>query len=508
MTTATIALEAEFSPGVWTPITVDYRAAPGIMLSRGKRGNGPLDRIASTGTLAFVLDNSTKNLGGQLGYYSPDHATPCAGWDLGTRVRLIITYSGTPYYKFLGKVADIDPIPGQYGERAVLVTAVDYMDELAGHKLKRITAQSSVRGEELLAAIVANMPNAPTATAYGAGVDTYARGLHSERDEATTGMNACQKIAQSGLDDIYITGDLTAGETLVYRSRHERIKTTTVTASFSDTMTGMKARRARDAIYNQIKTITHPVQRDTSPVILYSLQQEICLGAGQVYTFVARYTDPLSSGRRVSSEDMVVPVADTDFRMSSVPGNNGNDLNTSLGVSWTVGANSTEVTLTNGADRTGFINRFNLRGYGLYEYDPVEITGQDDASRTLHGDRPLNYDMPYQDNSNVGMDFKNYLLGWRHDPITQIEAVELAANTSDYLMTAVLALDVGKRITVAETVTGLSADYFVNGYNLSIEAGGLIRCTLGPLDTIDTTQYWLLGVAGSSELGATTRLGY
>lgn len=509
MTTATIALEAEFSPSTWTPITVDSRANIGIKLSRGKRGNNPLDRIASTGTLTFALDNSTKNIGGQLGYYSPDHATPCSGWDLGTRGRLKITYGGVTYYKFLGKVAEVEPIPGQYRERAVNVIAVDYMDELASHKLKRITAQSSVRGEELLASVITNMPTAPTATAYGTGVDTYTRGLHNERDEATTGMNACQKIAQSGMDDIYITGDLTAGETFVYRSRHERIRTTTITASFSDTMVGMTVRRARDTIYNQIKTITHPVQKDTIAVILYSIQREISLGPGQVYTFTARYSDPLSSGRRVSGEDMVAPAADTDYKMSSVPEDSGNDLNNSLGISRNVGTNSTEVILTNNAGRSGFVNRFNLRGYGLYEYDPVEITGQDDASRTLHGDRPLNYDMPYQDNPNVGTDFKNYLLPYWKSPHTNIESIEFIANTNATLMTAALACEVGKRITISETVTGLSSqDYLIDGYGLSIESGGLIRCTLGPLEKVDTTAYWRLGTAGYSELGVTTKLGY
>ena len=505
---ATITVEAEFATDVWTAIYSDIRSTSSLRLSRGKCGNSPLDRVASTGSLTFTLDNSTGNSGGLLGYYSPDNANCRAGWELGTRIRLKITYAGTVNYKFLGKVDNIAPVSGQYGERSVGVSAVDYMDELVGHKLDKITAQQTVRGEQLLAAVIANMPNAPIATAYGAGVDTYTRGLHSERDEGTTGMTACQKIAQSGMDDIYITGDLTAGETLVYRSRHERIKTTTVTATFTDTMTGMRIKHAREAVYNRIKTTIYPVQRDTLPVILYALQREISLTPSQVYTFTARYTDPLSSGRRVSGENMITPVADTDYKMSNISGNGGNNLNPSLGINVTFGANSAGVILTNNGTSTGYVNRFNLRGYGLYEYDPVEINGEDSASQILHGDRALNYHMPYQDNPNIGEDFKNYLLTHWKNPHTSVESVEFVANSSDALMTAMLDLDIGKRITVTETVTGVSKDYFVNGYALTIQAGDIIQCILGPLEPADVEQYWLLGIVNYGELDTNTRLGW
>jgi hypothetical protein len=519
---ATIALEANFAGTAWTDIYSDVRISNGIQLSRGKTGNTPCDRIASTGVMSFAMDNSTHNSGGTLGWYSPDHANVRSGWGLGMKARLKITYDGTPYYKFRGKIDNIAPAMGAYRERDVSVSVVDYMDELASHKLGLIPAKSNVRGQELLAAVVTNMPNAPLATDYDTGDNIYAHGLHSEKDELTTGMNACQKIAQTGMDDICVTGDLTGGETLVYRSRHERMKIASSAASFDDSMTGLRVHRSRDNLFNQFKVTVHPSQEDTSPVILYSIQREISLAPGQAYTFTARYTDPLSSGARVSASGMIAPVIDVDYWMAYVSEETvttsshatkkkvapayvmsaslGVQTFDETGVAGTFGANSCQVTLTNNGTKQGFVTRFNLRGYGLYEYDPVDITGEDGTSTTLNGDHPLNYDMPYQHNRHVGEDFKNYFVSRYSTPRTVVDSMEFIANASDAIMKTALSLDVGSRITLRETMTGINTDYFVGHYSLIIEPTGVIRCVLGALEPVDDTVWFIIG---SSDIGST-----
>ena len=506
---ATIALEVELSAGNWTALTGDYLPEAGLRLKRGMSGSGPTDRVASTGVLSFALDNLT-NAAGLAGKYSPDHTNILSGWELGKRVRLKVTYGGVTYYKFLGKIADIKPTPGVYQAPQVPVSAVDYMDELASHNLGRITAQTNVRGDQMLAAVVANMPNAPVATAYDSGPDVYAHGLHSEKDESTKGMGAAQKIALSGMDEIYVRGDTSAGETLVYRSRHGRILNTGVVATLAETMSGLRVGRTRDAIYNNLEVVIHPVQRDTAPVILYSIQREISLDAGSSNTFTARYTDPLSSGRRVSSDQMITPVVDVDYKMAGVSGGKGNHLNANLTVAVTFGANSAEVTLTNThASKCGFIGRFNLRGYGLYEYDPVTLAYLDTASQTTYGDRPLKYDLPYQQDKNVGQDFLNFFKGHHIAPVTAIESVEFPANNSDALMLAALQCDVGSRITVTETMTGLSKDYFIQGYALDIGPGGQINCTFGPLARSDIGgPFGQIGHATYGKIGDTLKIGY
>ena len=135
---ATIALEANFSGAVWTDIIADSRAAQGISMSRGIRGSGPTYRVASPGSMSFHLNNSALNSGSKLGYYSPDHANARSGFENGLKTRLKITYDGTTYYKFRGKVINIEPSAGQYGPRDTYVEAADYIEEMGRHKVDKV----------------------------------------------------------------------------------------------------------------------------------------------------------------------------------------------------------------------------------------------------------------------------------------------------------------------------------------------------------------------------------
>jgi hypothetical protein len=474
-----------------------------MQLSRGLAGSTPLDRVAQTGKLEYTLDNSPANSGGKLGYYSPDNANLRSGWAAGIGVRLKLTYGGNTYTKFLGKIASILPTPGVWLDPTAAVTAVDSLDELATRQTNLIPVQANQRGDELLATLLANLGISPV-TDFSVGDDVYELAFHSEHDEISSGLNVCQKIAQSGYDDIYVLGD----GTLVYRSRHDRLRATDLAASFSDTMTGLTVMHSADRIYNDVKTSTPKYAVDALPVILYSLPGELRLAPNQVYEFTVRYTDPLSNGGRVSALDLVTPAAETDYCMSGVSGSGGSEQNGNLEVSVVFGANSAQVTLTNHYGGFGFVNRFNLRGRGLYEYDTTVLEQVDTTSRDQYGRLPLTYDMPYQNSANVGMDFNNHLLKIGKDPHTDIDGLEFVANASAALMAAMIACDVGSRIAVAETVTGISREFYVGGYHLAIGPGGLITCQLAPLAPVDTTQYWRMGVPGSSEMGTTTRWAY
>jgi hypothetical protein len=128
----TFAIEAYLS-GSWVDITNDVRGQSSVIFRHGIAGSGVTDRVAQTGTLSFLLDNSARNSGSKLGYYSPDHANARAGWDIGTMVRYsILDSAATAYYKFYGKVSQIEPAPGLYRERYVSVTALDFMTGVLG----------------------------------------------------------------------------------------------------------------------------------------------------------------------------------------------------------------------------------------------------------------------------------------------------------------------------------------------------------------------------------------
>ena len=495
--------------GIWTDIYADTLGSTPLRMLRGIRGSRPTDRVAQTGTMSFALNNSANNSGSLLGLYSPDHTNAKRGFEVGMKTRLKFTYSGSPYYKYRGKVSEITPSAGQYLDRSTRVQCVDWMDDAAKHKISGIAVQTNQTGDQLVTTAVGNMAVSPNSTSYGSGLDTYAYAFHTSRDEKTTVLNIFQKTALSGMDNVFVRGNSTTGEVLVYQTRHDRVKETTSQVTLNDTMIKLRVKRPINLVYNKINIVTYPTEVDAdATTVLATLQKELSLNAGASHTMTMRYRDPSGAATRVSGTAMVTPVADTDYKMSSVSGDGGNDLNDDLGVSVTFGGNTASITLTNNhASSVGYVNLFQLRGKGIYLYDPSEYIASDSTSQSDYGVRPLSYNMPYQDDPNVGVDFGDVLLDWYKDPVSYAEYVEFIANKNDTLMTAALGVEIGELVTITETLTGINTNYFVNAIDLRIQGKNTITCGWHLFRAADV-QWWVLGDASLGKLGDTTILGF
>lgn len=224
-----IILEAQLSAGVWTDLTPDWVGR--LTVSYGIRGNGPLDRVASTGKMVFELNNSETNSAGQHGYYSPSSGYVRSGFTAGILVRLRITFEGESYIKFYGRVPPngINVGPGLYGSRRVEVTALDFMEQCAIHTLYLPTLQQNKRMSEIAQLVIANMPVAPLATEYNQTDSIFPTVFDTVRS-TTTALGELEKIAKSELGYIYVKRDRVYGETLVTNGRFYRSNNPDLTA--------------------------------------------------------------------------------------------------------------------------------------------------------------------------------------------------------------------------------------------------------------------------------------
>src|SRR3972149_1306131 len=186
----TYALEMKFAgdAGAWTAVTADLRLSPNPVFAYGIGGNSPTDRMASTGSFTFGMDNSEGNSSGLLGYYSPGHANVRSGFELGIKVRFSLTRAGTTYYKFVGRLVGITPVPGAKGPRITLCSAVDWMDEAARYKLTGIATQTIRRSDQLIDTIETAMVKGAEATSYDAAQLEYLYALEDVKDESTTAL--------------------------------------------------------------------------------------------------------------------------------------------------------------------------------------------------------------------------------------------------------------------------------------------------------------------------------
>jgi hypothetical protein len=485
---------ASTMPTDWTTLSV--LADPGVTAERGIHGTSFTDRVASTGTMSFDLDNSSRQ-------YSPDSlADWLVGFDVGLDVRLRVVFDNLNQVIWRGRIDEVTPTTGKIGRR-VTVHAVDWMDEAAKAKLSVQAVVTDKRSDEIFVILAAAVNTQPTATTYTQGADTYPYAFDSARDEDISVMSEFQRVCMSEIGFVYLKGD----GTLVFEGRRKRgTRSVAIATLADDRSTGLELSRARSAILNNIKVESHPRRKDTSNQVLFTLEQAPAIPRMTSATFVCTYRDPSQKSTRVGGVSMVAPVVTTDYLFNELADGTGVVRTTQLTVTATFGGNSASVVVTNNGPQDGFLTLLQLRGLGLYDFETVLSTSRDTASVARYGEWAYSVSMPYQADAVVAAEAAAYIAANNKDPQTRISSAEMKAVSSS-TKKFLIKREISDRITVTETQSGVSADYFVNGISYEFTGHSLPRVTY-TLAPADTTGYWTLQVAGLSELDRTTRLGY
>lgn len=513
-------IEMEFAGSLgFIDVTQDVRSEFDIELSYGIRGITATDRVASTGTLQFTMNNGPTNSAHLVGYYSPDNANVRPGFNYGIRVRLVLTYVpvGT-VYKFLGTLDVIKPTAGVRGRYLTHCVAVDWMDEAARFHVSSTATQVNKRGDQVFRSVISSVPVQPAAIETSTGLDTYPYALDNVQDEKTTVLQIFQALALSELGYIYIKGDVSQGGTLVYESRSVRgsIANTPV-QTFSNTMEFVQPERSRTNLLNKVQVTAHPRQVDTAATtVLYTLDSATLVQAFTSIALTAPYRDQRNRFVRVGAANMTAPVANTDYKANSAADGTGTNLTGSFSVTGTfTSGNSAALLVANNGGVDGYIGGnttgafLQLRGQGVYDYNTAVAVAQDTDSQNRSGQRVINVDMPYQANPAVAVDAASYILNIWSSPNSYVPQFRILGNWTDDLMRAVMQREISDPIALDETITGVKSTtkYFINGIDIVIEQGRIFRATY-ILAPADQNAYWILEKVGQSELGQTTRLGY
>ena len=454
----------------WTNITRDVVKVDSIRIKNGIMGNSVTDCVGDIGTLSFTLDNSQANSAGLLGYYAPGHANCRTGFGKNTLVRIKFVYGATTKYYKHGRIQVIDPVVGQFGERTTHVQATDFMEILSENKTTRVPIQENKRFDELISTLISNSPTAPLSSSYAVDPSSSELAFHLEKDESNTLMNVAQKICQSTMGKLYLRGNATNGETLVYENRYARALSTLV-GTLNNSMSAMKAPWNSGETYGAVKATVMPFTVDPTQVVLASLESEISVRPGETVSVELRLRDP-GGNSRISGFDFVDPlVADTDYRVSSVSGNEANDMNAAVTITIDAGSNSVQASITNSTGVvTAYVNLLQVRGRGVYPYDVIDFNFGT-------GSRVLTYSMPYMSNTSTGRAIGEAVYNRVTREMASIDGVSFYPDANATLMGYFMNLDVGSRVALIETATGVSAEYFINGYEIEIENGALLKMT-------------------------------
>ena len=212
-------LEAYLSAS-WVDISGDVHGS--IFADWGIKGNEYFDRMASPGEMKFDLINT----GGE---YSPGHASCTAGWQLNVPILLTLTFDSIDYlYRYY--VNSIDVVPGVYGERIAIVTAMDWLNYAAELPFRLQNIQLNRTADQLGTTLLGALPIAPLNTSFDTGETTFLTGFDTVTKN-TRALGELNKIVMSELGWCYLTKNTsTDGETLVLKNMSGRKGTDSLTS--------------------------------------------------------------------------------------------------------------------------------------------------------------------------------------------------------------------------------------------------------------------------------------
>jgi hypothetical protein len=494
--------EVILSGSTWTDITADVVDGD-VDGKYGVDGSGPIDEIASTGQFTFKLRNDAQGTR-PLGYYSPSNVNCRSGWLFGIPFRFRILYLGVYYTRFRGKLRVILPDTGPYARRQVVVTAYDYMRDLAEFDLQAISIQVNQSEAQVITNVLASLPaeSQPVATDIDAGIDVFPWAL-DKLGTSTKAMSVISDVARSSYYFVAIKGD----GTLIGRNRTSRA-TGVAMFSFLGDANDVIVPSDLSNVYNLVRVTIHPRTIDaTATTVLYELVGDgLPIGAGLTVTVFGAFTDATNAQRLIGGTATVTPiVATTDYLGNSASDGSGSDQTASLSIVTTAFATTAMFEITNTSGATVYVTKLQIRGKGVYDLGPQTFVS---SSTQPYGTRPIDIDMPYQSDPLIAQSSAEYLQAVYAGSTQQVQELKFIANVSAAKMLFALTVEPGDLIALTEVVTGVNATVVVQSVSFTL-AEKVLTYTLGLAPTGSFIfSFWHWGIVGESEWGQTTVYGF
>jgi hypothetical protein len=509
LTTADV--QSLMASAVWTDVSEDLDAAEPLIVDRGIHEDDPTVRVAATGVCTFAMDNSHRNSAETQSWYSPGHEDARPGFDRGAMVRVsMLTEDGTMIPQFYGKIRTIDVEAGIYRGRTTTVMATDWLDEAARAPTEGIETQENVRADQLVERLVDSMRHRPHGLSLDLGTDVYPFAFDSVERSGTVDVEL-RHIADSERGLIYVSGD----GTLVLESRYVRPINTLADYTLTNILDAAQTRSTED-IVNRVIVTVNPRRRDpVDTTVLYSSDSKPRLETGRETTLFLQFRDPLQEASSVGALDvqgevsggLLRPVATTDFVINSQSDGAGTDLTNHPGIAieMIVEGAGVRLKVNNQSGYLAYFTHLQIRGRGLYQYDPMKLLAENPDSIDEIGVQPVTIDMKYQDSVGVGQGTADLILNTLQSTPTLVGEVPFFLFQSPAHQLLGAHGDISTRVTYQELMAGIDADYFINGKRIEWREGGDVDVTVW-LTPADSMTYAVFDVSNFDDPG--TRFAY
>lgn len=262
-------------------------------------------------------------------------------------------------------------------------------------------------------------------------------------------------------------------------------------ATIDNEMADMSYAYGQD-IANKIKVVTTP-RKLTAGATLWTLDDETSIPAGEEKTFRATFTE---NDAQVSGKDLITPNI-SDGTLAS---------NGTVTISVTEKARGADITVRNTGVSEVTVTTLILKGTKLTSFNRRETVAEDAASIALYGEHEETLNTELLSDEDYAYQVGLYELNRRAQPRGVVYTITLQ-NRSVALYNTLLGLTIGSRITVIEDTLYHDSDYVVIGEDHQLTDGGKKHMVTLNLEIGEASAYWLIGIAGRSEIGETTVLG-
>lgn len=458
----------------------------GVSLRRGFTDASPLEQVSPPGSLTFTLNNSASNSASLAGLYSPGHANALAGFVKGVRARAKFENGSQPLYKFLGKIKNINPVPGSTGEQVTHCTAYDWMDEAATYQDLDLSIRLGGRMGESIGDIVSAMPAAPANTDYDAGRGFWPYVFDDLGGKNASAIAAFQRVMSSeggGAARLYLKGDATDGETLTADSRISDVtKESQETFAESDIRPGgLEVPDDLDSIINDVE-ITIEKRRVSSEAdqVLMELDGPLFAAAGKSVEVKVPYKDPLATVKYAGGVNLEAMVAGTDY--SCWPNETGGGVEQTD--DWTVvatyyGSVAVVIATNNGSEDgyvrgPGGVGNAQARGRSIVRYTQESYRDPNATSVTEYGTQNAQLAMAYESSSTIALAVAE-LINFVHGDVENVPIrVDLNTHVPSIYDRAV-ALSIGQKITVTETLAAVNSVVLIIGIEYQVYASSNVE---------------------------------
>ncbi len=465
---------AHYATRTWTDVSTDVLASPGVSWSYGIPGNGPTDHVPDVGYAEFWLRNDTHNSGSLRGYYSPNHASCRSGFTFGVLTRILLTYSGTDYQQFIGKIQHIEPTAGTHGQQRTRVRLADMMSDLIEAELRNVTLQIGQSETQLMIALMDALPVTaqPLALAFDTALDTISYAFA----DLGQGMRAVGPLADLVLGSMgYVY--LTRSGVFLYTNRNARAALSS-SYTITNEMSGLVSASNLDGVFNRFRFTVHPKSIDAAATtrLWEAVGSPEAIASGDTVEVWGSYYKAAEPSVAIGGTAQIAPVATTDYKANTVADGTGTDKTANVTVTAEPFASTVKFTITNNDAGPVYMNALGIRGKGLYDEAPqtVEVFEQQP-----YGERPISIDLRYQESAFTAAAFGTALLAQYSDPALQVQSLTFYPQRSNALMLAALLGTVGDRITITETQTGISNDVWIQRVSMRVTGKRVVECTFG-----------------------------